>query len=132
MSTPESLALLYRLWDRTVDGRIAWEPSSGEREFATRLGPYMIVIAERDDPDYPDQPDYELRLHNDEGRWIETISNVTLRPYDDQTHQGMNPYAVLQALHRRAQRSALGVDQAIRDILGLLKDGSSPPASNER
>jgi hypothetical protein len=105
-----------------MDGKVVWNPTSKDRVFATTLGDYQITVGEVDDPEYPDQPDYEIRVHDAAGRWIETISNTSLRPFMDDEHKGMNPYVLLQSLHRIAQRAALGVDKAVRDIIRLLHE----------
>jgi hypothetical protein len=122
MAENEDLLLLQRLFARNADGRIVWAPFSSEREFITRVGEYQITISERDDPEYPDQPDYFLTISDKAGNWIATISNITLRPLLDREFNGMNPYVLLQTIYRTAHRSALGVDKVVHNLLDLLKD----------
>lgn len=120
MSDLQSLELVHRLWNRTRDGHLKWEQGTAAREFRAELGGYRVIITEIDDPEYPETPDYHVRIHKQDGRWLETISNASLRPFMDNVHDGMNPYGVMAALYRHAHRSSLGVDQAVREIVDLL------------
>ena len=76
------------------------------------------------DPEYPDQPDYELAIVEQESeKTIERITNVTLRPVMDRlTGDGLNPYHLMARTFEMARRTALGADTALEAILQGLAE----------
>lgn len=121
----KALALVQRLYDRTREGKVDWQEAHGESRFVSRQGSYALVLREIPDPEYPDQPDYELAIVEEESdRTIDRITNATLRPVMDRlAGDGLNPYELMARTFEMARRTALGVDNALETILqGLGED----------
>ena len=121
----KALALVQRLHARTRDGKVDWETTHAESLFAVRLGQFMLNLKQTPDPDYPDQPDFELVVVDEgSGRTIERITNTTLRPVNDRlTEEGLSPYNLMERTFEMARRKALGVDDMLETILqGLAKE----------
>jgi hypothetical protein len=75
------------------------------------------------DSDFPDQPDYLLRVYDkSSGRELDAISNVTLRPVMDKTTaEGLNPYVLLEQTYEGARRKALKVEEALENLLEAMR-----------
>jgi hypothetical protein len=118
----KALALLQRLYARTLAGTLDWQEAGSSGVFKTRLGDFELEITEIPDRDYFGSPDYLLRvLDAHSGKEIERISNASLGPVMDRaTPEGLNPYELLNRTHELARRSALNVDNALEQILNEL------------
>lgn len=118
-----SLAIVQKLYDRTREGKVDWQPADDARAFRTDFNDLDLIIHELPDPDYPDEPDYSLEIAEKfAGRIIETISNQSLRPVMDRKNsEGLNPYALMHATFEMARRKALKVDDALQNLLNQLQ-----------
>jgi hypothetical protein len=116
-----SLALLHRLFVRTREGKVKWEPTQTDRTVVAHFAGYDLYLYSRDDPEYPDSPDFFIEIRDDQDRKVDEISNVSLGSLMDQKIEGLNPYQALTKLHNTAVRSALGADRAIGSILDQLE-----------
>lgn len=118
------LSLAHALYKRAMDGRVEWRETQYSRSFDGDVGDYTFRISLIPDNDYPDEPDYALLVREKDSksdRWIDTISNATLRPVMDKTTpEGLNPYAVLGRIYELARRKALKVDDTLERILATL------------
>ena len=112
------LLLLQRLHQRTVAGTIAWEPGSSQGAFIATLGDFTVGLQAKRDPEYPDDPDIYIRVHDPQGTVIEEFSNATFRGVE--TGQ-VNAYAMMKELYTGARRKAYGVEQAIDNLLERLE-----------
>lgn len=115
----KALALVQRLHRRTHEGKVDWEPTDSEHGVAARLEGFRLTLRQISDPDYPDQPDFELAIIDENlGTTIERITNSTLRPVMDRTtEEGLNPYTLMQQTFEIARWRAFGVDNALETIL---------------
>lgn len=116
-----ALKLVQRLYTRTTDGTVKWEAAPRGR-VAAAFDDYWVVLYSLKDPEYPDTPDYFLEIQDSDEREIETISNYTFRPFNDEVYQGLSPYQLLEALFKSARRAALGADKALDSLLSQLGD----------
>ena len=125
----KGLVLVQRLYLRTRGGKVDWEPTNDESVFAVQLGHFRVSLGEVPDPNYPDQPDFELLVIDESsGRTIERITNTTLRSLNDRlTEGGLSPYKVMERTYGMARRKALGVDDALEAILQDLAEGIDKP-----
>ena len=112
------LLLLQRLHQKTVEGAIMWEPGRYPDALSTVLGDFGVAIQAKNDPEYPHDPDFIIRLYNPQGEAIEEFSNATFRGMETGE---VNPYEILKDLHTRARRSAYGVEKAIDALLDSLQ-----------
>jgi hypothetical protein len=116
------LSLVHALYKRTIDGKVDWSETDYSQTFEATVGEYTFRISLVPDNDYPDEPDYVLLVKDSASdRWIDTISNATLRPVSDKiTSDGLNPYGVLGRIYDLARRRALNVEDALERILATL------------
>ena len=123
MSDDKALNLVRLLYKRTTAGSIDWQYARKD-EVSASVDEYSLVLRRQEDQDYPEQPDYFLTLVDSQGRNIETISNISLRPLMDRVgDEGLNPYQLLAETYRLARRKALGVDEALDSVLKRLAEG---------
>jgi hypothetical protein len=122
MADSNSLRLLQRVYGRTMRRTLEWRETNEERVFISNVGAYQVRIREIYDPEYPEQPDYALDIIRADGTWIESITNRDLRAFFDEKFEGRNPYQLLQETHQMAHKVALGVDEAIAELLAELED----------
>ena len=114
----KALALVQRLHARTSEGKVDWEPAAAENRFEVRLGRFVLALTEIFDPEYPDQPDFELKIVDEKNTTIEQITNAMLRPLEDSlTEDRLGPYALMVSTFAMARRKALGVDNVLDTIL---------------
>jgi hypothetical protein len=112
--------VLVKLLMRTKDGAVDWASSADPNEFRVKLGDNLVCIEVSHDDDYPDQPDYFLRVRTPAGRVVEEASN---RELSNPPHSVKpNATMVMEELFRLARRKAMGVDDRLRSILDELDD----------
>ena len=120
----KALALVQRLHARTREGKVDWKDTNAETEFKVTLDPFVLQLRQIHDPEYPNEPDYELEVvEENSDRTVERITNRTLRPVMDRlTEEGLNPYRLMALTFEMARREALDIDNAIDSILKGLAD----------
>lgn len=126
----KDLKLVETLYRRTVAGELAW--SHLEEDSAAvwvPVGNHSLVIREIPDPEYPDEPDYELRIYGEpllvakltQAAPIQIVSNRSLRPVSDRkSEDGLTPYALLSKTYGHARRIAYNVDETVDAVLAAL------------
>ena len=121
----QALALVQRLYARTREGKVDWQEANNESRLVLQQGNYALVLTQVPDPEFPDQPDYELAIVEEvSNKTIDRITNATLRPMMDRlTDEGLSPYELMARTFEMARRTVLGVDDALETILqGLAEE----------
>ncbi len=114
------LDLLVRLHKKTMERKLEWTASFyDDKAFRTKLGDFAVTIGLRNDPDYPDQPDYVVQILGGNDKVLEEFSNVTLRGLST---NDTNAYSLLDETYTNARRAALGVESAVESLLENLED----------
>ena len=112
MSYPKVARLILLLIEQTNDGRLSWEPTDRKDVFQANFPRYSVRIltvpAEF-------ESDVMLQIINDEGFIVESISDPQVNSHLE------GAYTKMLALHESARRSAMGVEQALDDIIGWLE-----------
>ena len=118
------LALVQRLHARTCERKIDWTETPNESRFVAQLDRFTLALKKIPDPNYPDQPDFELVVFDQTtDRKVERITNGMLRPVMDRvTDEGLNPYKLLYRTFEMARRQVLGSDDALEAILKSLAE----------
>jgi hypothetical protein len=109
----KQVALVVKLYDRTLKGKVEWENSSRvPNAFQCSFSDYTVRInlQERNDT-----TDVFIRIFNQNGAAIETFSDESIKGKME------NPYALMSDLYERAKRIALGSDKALDDLLSALE-----------
>lgn len=96
--------LIIKLHERTTRGELHWQQTPEEHAFSASFAKYSTVVASI-------PRDFMLRLHGPDGRFLESIRGYDLMGYDQSAARN------LEELYEMARREALGVDQAIDDLL---------------
>ena len=118
------LELLHTLYQRTRQHELTWSPHDARGDVVlSDLDGYRITLAQLPDADYPNQPDYELIISEADGREVERVSTISLRPIMDRTSaDGLPPYAVLESLYDLAHDQAFEVNHVVGKLLRKLQD----------
>lgn len=110
-------ALVDRLIDRTEDGKVDWEPTETDGEFLAAFPSYAVRLHKRPNRQSPSQDDYIVTIYDDFGAVVESVDDMQLR------EQGMDdPYGRLKVMYEKVRRKAMGVDEAIDQLLDFLSD----------
>jgi hypothetical protein len=118
MNTDEKLLeLAERLLKKTQNGSLIWERTAAFNVFQSAFPNSTIKIAEYQSTEPEEGPEYGLSIYNEHGNQIENTTDHTL----SKMSHGRS-FAVFSALYREARRRALGVDEAVDDLLGQLGD----------
>jgi len=118
MNTDEKLhALAERLLNKTLEGSLVWEKTVTANAFQAAFPASTIKIAEYSSDEPDEGPYYELSIHNEKGRQIENTTDHALEKIS-----GGKSFGIFSNLYREARRRALGVDEALDDLLGQLND----------
>ncbi len=111
--------LLERLLERSRAGSVKWERTAEEGSFRAAFPKYSVSIESYEAEG--SKATYQFELFNESGDLIESATDYFLdKPYYDHRNRDL-----LEELFVLARRKALGVDEAIDDILQEL--GELPP-----
>ena len=115
MSERKIARIVLRLAEKTLNDEIDWEESSVDNNYVATFSGYSISISEEPGFD-ADSPDYVLNIRNEDGLVIESKTDVELKDYMSES------FIKMKNLHQSARRKAMGVDDALDNILSQLDD----------
>jgi hypothetical protein len=104
--------LVKRLADQTAAGLIAWQPTAVDDMFMVSFPKYSVSIQPTTDQE--GVPFIEITVRDGEGRVLESVNDGDLDIFVEK------PYQLLSDMHASARRQALGVNQAIDELLRHL------------
>ncbi|WP_330206609.1 hypothetical protein [Pseudomonas sp. AM14(2022)] len=113
MSYPKIAKLIETLLSQTESGALPWAQTEKSDMFQASFPRYSIRI-------YPQrshnslEPDYVLQILNDLGDIVEEVSDPDLQSVLE------TPFLVMRNLYEGARRSAMGVENALDEILDFL------------
>ena len=122
MTYEKMSTLVQRLYKKTKKGEIDWEEITEPGIFMAALPGYAVFISRRSSSGSDstfDQVgnDYVISINNLDGRVIEEVTDVDLRLVWEHSYRDMGN------LYEAARRKAMGVEEALDDILSeLLSD----------
>ena len=99
------------VYERTKSGAIKWEQTSRDNEFQTSFPNYSILVQTT-------PQGYVLKICNDSGQVIEELSWMDAVA---------SSFMEMPELFELARRQAMGVEQALDELLGELA-----PSSNKK
>lgn len=118
MGNPKLAKILLFLADKTSAGTITWEETARPGVFQTSLSDYTIQLSQWENEVLPEDPDYMIQVRNTDGQIIDEAR-------DEQLKEDMQePFKIMHALYESARRVAMGVEQALDDIISGLQDKS--------
>jgi hypothetical protein len=114
--------LVVMLAKRTAGGHVAWEETNEENVFQAAFPGYAVRVAAKDEED---GVSYTVHLHNESGQLIEEIRSVDIRE-DDSRGAYQEAYELMRSLYEGARRRAMGVEEALDQILSKLEEDDVP------
>jgi len=120
MADRKLLTLVERLHRRTQERKVQWGETPKDGVFQAEFGGIIVTLQLRPDPQYPEEPDYIVRILNDEGRLVEQFTNNDLSSLAENAER--HPYRLMSELYDDARRLAMGVDRALDTLLNELND----------
>jgi hypothetical protein len=114
------LQLLDRLIKKTEAGELKWEEAAASNAFQVSFPNYAVILSEAEGES--DTVDYIVELVNSDGRVIDRFSDVTLEGTDPSARNAPGHFNRMKSLFEVARRQALGVEQALDEILRQLEE----------
>lgn len=111
------ILLLQQLRRRTLEGTLNWEETADDGAYQATFSNYGVRIRTMWNREH-DSPDYQLELYNSNGHLIEEISSDALHEVDPKA----GAYQIMAQMFETARRIAMGVEQALDEILQELDD----------
>ena len=113
MSYPKMANLIYSLLRQTQNGQLKWDQTEKSEKFQASFPRYSVRLYMAQNNGF--DPDYMLQIINDFGDIVEEVADPELREVME------NPFLTMKELYEMARRSAMGVEQALDDILKYLE-----------
>jgi hypothetical protein len=111
----ERIALVLQALDkRTKAGEVPWNETETKGVFQTSFPSYSVRLFQASNP-FEDASDFVLQIINESGDVVEETRDTDLTDYFEK------PYIFMRDLYERARRRAMGVDDAIDEILRALQ-----------
>lgn len=125
MSSPKEKykSLVDGLYKATRNKEILWEMESFSGNIFTNLGRYSLYLDSGEDAD--GAPMELIVIKNEIGEQVECFSDNDLTEFQTPFTEHSNYWRLMQALRSLAQRSAMGADDALDEVLNALRSRSS-------
>ncbi len=120
MSNPKLVATILKLHEKTKKGELQWEETSNERVYQVSFPGYTVQMFHRLSQEGADALDYFIRILNENGGVLEESSDLDLK------EEWEPSFRVMKELYEMARRRALGVEQALNNILKALGEDDNP------
>ena len=126
MTEEKLVEMVSKIDEKTSQTGLGREKTTNENEFQTILGRFVVRIREDYLPEQ-DGNDYTLTVTDNNGTVLESLTDSELANMLKRvrTNYIPNAFQVMRSIFKNAKRQAMGVDQAIDDILSEL-DNPSP------
>ncbi|HWC61011.1 MAG TPA: hypothetical protein VHC44_15055 [Verrucomicrobiae bacterium] len=128
--TEEKIAeMVLKIDEKTAQTGLSWEKTTKENEFQAVLGRWVVRIREDYLPQ-DDANDYTLSITDYNGTQLESLTDSDLVGIFKRVSNtlGRNAYQTMRNIYKNAKRQAMGVDQAVDEILSEL-NSQNPPSS---
>lgn len=106
--------LVERVHGQTLANEVKWQATEEEGVFQLAFPKYALRISARQSRQPGDDPDYVLTIYNDSGTVIEDVADPELA---EEADIGYDPYRVMKETYDRARGQAMGIDEALDDLL---------------
>jgi hypothetical protein len=104
---------------KTAEGQVAWEQTDEEGVFQVAFPNYAARVLRRVTGQFSDSDEYYvLRIYNQNGSLIEEVVDQDLK---DSFLTPPDAYKIMKALYDGARRKAMGIEQALDQILATLE-----------
>ena len=104
------------LANRTAQGKVPWEETSREGQFRASFERSFVTISVSDDQ--RQTPDVFLKIHDAEGRLLETIVDTEL--------DSENSFDMMIAMYQNARGKALNINDTLDSMISEMDDNEIP------
>lgn len=114
----KSMTFVTRICERTIAGKITWAKTPKPNMYQTTVGAYILRFSVTASHQEEGEDLYKLAIYNQDNEVVDSYDDESL------TAQGGAPgiYKVMKAAHEYARRVAMGVDNALDQILDNLEN----------
>lgn len=114
MSYPKFAMLVRKLHEKTIGAELEWEPTDEDGVFQVAFPEFTIRVSMHQVSDVDVY--YLISIHDSRGNLIEQVN-------DEQLKEDIpDSYVLMKAMYEAARRKALGVDEALDNILSQLEE----------
>ena len=117
MSNNKILTVLDKLIEKTSAAELDWKPTEKKDTYQVIFPRYSIRIFV---VDKGFEEDVVVQIINSEGNILETFSDIDIREYYP------DAYSKMLGLHASARRKAMGVEDALDELLRVLSKDDIP------
>lgn len=107
------------LEQRTTNGEVEWQETADEGMFQAAFPGYSVRVFPRTDED--GDTDYVVQIYNETGSLIEEVRVIDIRESPSREAY-LKAAGQMRSLYEGARRRAMGVDQALDQIIGNLEE----------
>jgi hypothetical protein len=123
MNNPKVEAMVRRIKEKTSEGQLQWEETEAEGVYQTAFTSYSVQVSLEDSRE-AQGTDVVLRIFNSEGKMIEEVRDPDLV---GDKYDSPKAFKEMRELYDTARRYAMGVEQALDQILKDLDDKDEIP-----
>lgn len=121
MSYPMMIKLVEKLHLRTIDGDLKWEETEDDGIYQVAFPNFSVRVSGLQSRG--ETLDYWVTIYNADGKLIDGVSDVDLK--DELLKIDLTSYAFMKELYDYARRVAMGVNDALSEILASLDNKSA-------
>ena len=118
MSYEKMANLIYRLHAQTMRGSLQWLETEEEGVYQLSFPNYAVRVSTRDSEMHSGL-DFLVSIYNLEGKLIDEVSDQDMG--EDMERAGASAFMTMRELYDEARRSAMGVQQALMEIMKNLE-----------
>lgn len=115
MSSERVANLLMALKKKTDLGELHWTETESRAVFQVSFASYSVRLYQDANPFDSDETDIVFQIINDSGDVVEEVRDTELSSWFEK------PFVFMRDLYESARRRAMGVDDAIDEIMRSLK-----------
>jgi hypothetical protein len=123
MNDEKLIELAKLVLQQSIHSNLSWEETADKNTYQATLSKFVIRIGSRSSKYDQGEMDYLFSLVNSDGVAIESFDDVQLSNWIKKSPipSDVNGYVILQEIYKNAKRKALGVDEALNDVLKELQ-----------
>lgn len=125
-------ALVEAVYDKTLDGTLAWEPTATKGAVSCRIG--SAIIHMDDEPSERFELDFRMSVFDRDGNQVDTFSNSMFYDMEPRRFPFDSYYKLMENLLELARRKVTGADAILDELLVKLEAPPvhDPDASKKR
>jgi hypothetical protein len=118
--------LIALLLKKTQRGELDWSEAIGKEAFQVSFKENSVRIRATPNQSSPEESDYEVALLNDEGRIVDSFTDIDLGNTENESAAKQRIFAATRDLYDLARRTALGSEKVLNEILSEIEEDEIP------